>query len=51
MDIISAKGGVFMVEQDTIKLLRECDSGVKMGVSDIDEVMDHVKSQDLRNIL
>ncbi len=51
MDIISAKGGVFMVEQDTIKLLRECDSGVKMGVSAIDEVMDHVKSQDLRNIL
>ena len=40
-----------MVEQDTIKLLRECDSGVKMGVSAIDEVMDHVKSQDLRNIL
>ena len=27
-----------MVEQDTIKLLRECDAGVKMGVSSIDDV-------------
>ena len=27
-----------MIEQDTIKLLRECDAGVKMGVSSIDEV-------------
>ena len=24
-----------MIEQDTIKLLRECDAGVKMGVSSI----------------
>ena len=29
-----------MIEQDTIKLLRECDAGVKMGVSSIDDVMD-----------
>ena len=34
-----------MVEQDTIKLLRECDSGIKMGVAAIDEVMGSVKSQ------
>jgi len=32
-----------MIEQDTIKLLRECDAGVKMGVSSIDEVLDHVR--------
>lgn len=25
-----------MVEQDTIRLLRECDAGIKMGVSSID---------------
>ena len=31
-----------MVEQDTIKLLRECDAGVKMGVSSIDDVLDNV---------
>ena len=40
-----------MVEQDTIKLLRECDAGVKMGVSSIDDVMDYVHSDKLRQIL
>ena len=33
-----------MVEQDTIKLLRECDAGVKMGTASIDDVLDHVKN-------
>ena len=32
-----------MIEQDTIRLLRECDAGVKMGVASIDEVMNYVK--------
>ena len=40
-----------MVEQDTIRLLRECDAGVKMGVSSIDEVMEYVSSQKLRDLL
>lgn len=40
-----------MVEQDTIRLLHECDSGIKMGVAAIDEVMDSVKSQELRQSL
>ena len=31
-----------MIEQDTIKLLRECDAGVKMGVASIDDVLSHV---------
>ncbi len=31
-----------MVEQDTIKLLRECDAGVKMGVSSINDVLEYV---------
>ena len=34
-----------MVEQDTIRLLRECDAGVKMGISSIDDVLDHVTSE------
>ena len=34
-----------MIEQDTIKLLRECDAGVKMGVASIDDVWDHVRSE------
>ena len=33
-----------MIEQDTIKLLRECDAGVHMGISSIDDVMPHVSS-------
>ena len=40
-----------MIEQDTIKLLRECDSGVKMGVASIDEVLDNVHSDELRKLL
>ena len=40
-----------MIEQDTIRLLRECDAGVKMGVSSIDDVLDYVKSEDLKKIL
>ena len=33
-----------MVEQDTVRLLRECDAGVAMGIEAIDQVKDHVKS-------
>lgn len=40
-----------MVEQDTIKLLRECDAGVKMGVSSIDEVLEYVRSDRLKEYL
>lgn len=40
-----------MIEQDTIKLLRECDAGVKMGVSSIDEVLEYVNSDKLEKLL
>ena len=40
-----------MIEKDTIKLLRECDAGIKMGVKSIDDVMDSVKSQELKSDL
>ena len=40
-----------MVEKDTIKLLRECDAGIKMGVASIDDVLEHVRSNDFRNHL
>ena len=40
-----------MIEQDTIKLLRECDAGVKMGVASIDQVIDYVKSDNMRQNL
>jgi len=40
-----------MVEQDTIKLLRECDAGVKMGVSSIDDVIGYVKDEKFKEML
>ena len=36
-----------MIEQDTVKLLRECDAGVKMGVASIDDVLGYVGSDKL----
>lgn len=40
-----------MIEEDTIKLLRECNAGIKMGVSSIDEVLPKVQSAGLRGSL
>ena len=40
-----------MMENDTVKLLRECDAGIKMGVSTIDEVMDFATAEPLREAL
>jgi hypothetical protein len=40
-----------MVEQDTIKLLKECDAGVKMGIDSIDDVLDYVGSSELKQRL
>lgn len=34
-----------MIESDTIKLLRECDAGIKMGVASIDDVLDYVNDR------
>ena len=40
-----------MIEEDTIKLLRECDAGIKMGVASIDDVLQYVQSDGLRQCL
>ena len=40
-----------MIEPDTIKLLRECDAGVKMGVSSIDDVLKYTKNEGLKTYL
>lgn len=40
-----------MVEQDTIKLLRECDAGIKMGVTSIDDVIDMVRNDKFKKRL
>lgn len=36
---------------DTIKLLKECDSGIQMGISAINDVINDVKSSDFRSLL
>ena len=36
---------------DTVKLLKECNAGVKMGVSSISRVMPYVKNNDLKSSL
>lgn len=40
-----------MIAPDTIRLLRECDAGIKMGVSSIEEVLDYVSSPDFKKLL
>ena len=40
-----------MIEQDTIRLLRECDAGVKMGISSIDDVLSDVRNNEFQTHL
>ena len=40
-----------MIEEDTVKLLRECDAGIKMGVDSINDVVDSVTDHALREML
>lgn len=39
-----------MEQDDTIQLLCECDSGVKLAVNSIDELAEHVMEEDLKEI-
>lgn len=36
---------------DTIELLKECNAGIKMGVSSINDVFEYVKDEKLKDIL
>ena len=40
-----------MIEKDTVRLLKECDAGVKMGVSSIEDVLGAVHSPQLKKRL
>ena len=40
-----------MGNDDTIKLLKECDAGSKMAVSSIDDVLDNIESQEMLGLL
>ena len=50
--LIKKTGDAYMnVNDDTIKLLRECDAGVEMGIKTLDNVIDDVDNDELRKIL
>ena len=40
-----------MIEQDTVRLLRECDSGAQMGLDAICGILDRVKSNSMKGLL
>ena len=40
-----------MVEPDSVKLLRECDAGVKMGIDSINQVLNYASDQKLKDSL
>ena len=40
-----------MENSDSIHLLKECDSGTKMGIKSIDDVIDNVENQKLKKLL
>ena len=40
-----------MIEKDTVRLLRECDAGIKMGLKSIDEFMNYAESEELKRSL
>ena len=40
-----------MIEPDTVKLLRECDAGIEMGVGSIEDVLKYVTDENLKDIL
>ena len=40
-----------MIEHDTVRLLRECDAGIKMGITSINDVVGHVSSKQFKNRL
>ena len=40
-----------MIEQDTIRLLRECDAGITMGIDSIGDVVGRVKDEKFRKEL
>lgn len=40
-----------MVQKDTVKLLRECDAGVTMGIDSINDVLGYVRAQNFKDRL
>lgn len=51
LQILMNYKGEKMIEQDTIKLMRECDAGIKMGISSIEDVLEYVNDEELKDLL
>ena len=39
------------MDNDSVRLLRECNVGIKMGVSSIDEILENVSDSKMKQIL
>lgn len=39
------------MDNDSVRLLRECNTGIKMGVSSIDEILENVSDSKMKQIL
>ena len=40
-----------MINNDTIELLKECNAGIKMGTSSIEDVLDNTHDEDFKGLL
>lgn len=40
-----------MIEQDTVRLLRECDAGIRMGIDSIEEVLEYIENSGFKQRL
>ena len=40
-----------MIEQDTVRLLRECDAGLRMGIDSIEEVLEYIEDNGFKQRL
>ena len=45
------KEGFYMLNGDTVKLLRECNAGTKMAVYSMDEICDKISDADFKNVI
>ena len=39
------------MDTDTIRLMRECDAGIKMGIDSIEQILEYVKDEKMKKVL
>ena len=40
-----------VVTESSVNLLKECDAGVKMAVKNLDDILEHVSDEKLKDVL